>query len=67
MSSGRKPPIDIQTLRETREDGFYYVDKTAYAGRLAGEGKHRFLSCPRRFRQGPTAPRYSAPIGGSPP
>ncbi len=42
-------PIGIQTFREIREGGHYYVDKTAYAGRLADEGKHYFLSRPRRF------------------
>ena len=45
----RKLPIGIQTFREIREDGFYYVDKTAHAKRLADEGKHYFLSRPRRF------------------
>ena len=45
----RKLPIGIQTFREIREDGCYYVDKTAYAKRLAEEGKHYFLSRPRRF------------------
>ena len=45
----RKLPIGIQTFREVREDGCYYVDKTPYAKRLADEGKHYFLSRPRRF------------------
>ena len=45
----RKLPIGIQTFREIREDGSYYVDKTAYVQRLAVEGKHHFLSRPRRF------------------
>ena len=45
----RKLPIGIQTFREIREEGYYYVDKTAYAHRLVGEGKHYFLSRPRRF------------------
>ena len=45
----RKLPIGIQTFREIREEGWYYVDKTAYALRLADEGKHYFLSRPRRF------------------
>ncbi|WP_217127047.1 AAA family ATPase, partial [Hydrogenophilus thiooxidans] len=30
----RKLPIGIQTFREIREEGYYYVDKTAYAWRL---------------------------------
>ncbi len=42
-------PIGIQTFRDIREGGCYYVDKTAYAGRLIAEGKHNFLSRPRRF------------------
>ncbi len=45
----RKLPIGIQTFREIREDGCYYVDKTPHAARLADEGKHYFLSRPRRF------------------
>ena len=46
----RRLPIGIQTFREIREEGYYYVDKTAYARRLAGDaGKHYFLSRPRRF------------------
>ena len=45
----RKLPIGIQTFREIREGGYYYVDKTACARRLATEGKHYFLSRPRRF------------------
>ncbi len=45
----RKLPIGIQTFREIREDGCYYVDKTAYIRRLVGGGKHYFLSRPRRF------------------
>ena len=42
-------PIGIQTFREIRERNCYYVDKTAFAVRLAEEGKHYFLSRPRRF------------------
>ena len=45
----RKLPIGIQTFREIREGGYYYVDKTAYARRLLDEGKYYFLSRPRRF------------------
>ncbi len=44
-----KLPIGIQTFREIREDHCYYVDKTAYIARLVAEGKHYFLSRPRRF------------------
>ena len=45
----RKLPIGIQTFRTIREDGCYYVDKTQYMRRLVDEGKHYFLSRPRRF------------------
>ena len=45
----RKLPIGMQTFRELREQRCYYVDKTAYIGRLVDEGKHYFLSRPRRF------------------
>ena len=45
----RKLPIGIQTFRTIREEGFYYVDKTAHLQRLIEEGKHYFLSRPRRF------------------
>ena len=46
----RKLPIGIQTFRQIREEGFYYVDKTGFARRLADDaGKHYFLSRPRRF------------------
>ena len=47
--SKRKLPIGIQTFREVREEDCYYVDKTAYIRRLLDEGKHYFLSRPRRF------------------
>ena len=49
MQAKRKLPIGIQTFRELREDHCYYVDKTAYIRRLVNEGKHYFLSRPRRF------------------
>ena len=45
----RKLPIGIQTFRDVRDDNCYYVDKTAYIQRLLDEGKHYFLSRPRRF------------------
>ena len=45
----RRLPIGIQTFSEVREDGCYYVDKTPYVGRLLEDGKHFFLSRPRRF------------------
>ena len=45
----RRLPIGIQTFREIRKDDCYYVDKTAFLRRLLDEGKHYFLSRPRRF------------------
>ena len=45
----RRLPIGIQTFREIREENYYYVDKTAYIRDLLDEGKHYFLSRPRRF------------------
>ena len=45
----RRLPIGIQTFREVREDGCYYVDKTRHIAALAAGGKHYFLSRPRRF------------------
>ena len=45
----RRLPIGIQTFREIREDGCYYVDKTALIRQLTEGGKHYFLSRPRRF------------------
>ena len=45
----RRLPIGLQTFRELREQGCYYVDKTAYIERLLDRGKHYFLSRPRRF------------------
>ena len=44
-----KLPIGIQTFAKLREDGCYYVDKTAFALRLIEQGTHYFLSRPRRF------------------
>ena len=45
----RKLPLGLQTFREIREGGYYYVDKTGYIRRLVDGGKHYFLSRPRRF------------------
>lgn len=47
--SRKKLPIGIQTFREIREEGYYYVDKTGIAAQLLDEGKYYFLSRPRRF------------------
>ena len=45
----RRLPTGIQTFREVREADCYYVDKTAHIRQLVEEGKHWFLSRPRRF------------------
>jgi len=45
----KKLPIGIQTFAEIRQENCYYVDKTPFALRLIDEGKHYFLSRPRRF------------------
>ena len=45
----RKLPIGIRTFRTIREEGCYYVDKAPFIRRLVDEGKHHFLSRPRRF------------------
>jgi hypothetical protein len=45
----KKLPIGIQTFREIREEDYYYVDKTPLALQLIAQGKHYFLSRPRRF------------------
>ncbi len=49
MTIRRRLPIGLQTFRELREEGCYYVDKTGFIARLLDEGKHYFLSRPRRF------------------
>lgn len=45
----RQLPIGIQTFREIRNGKYYYVDKTHYLRKLLDDGKHFFLSRPRRF------------------
>ncbi len=45
----RRLPIGVQTFRELREEGCYYVDKTHYIRPLLDGAKHYFLSRPRRF------------------
>ncbi|MCY4657796.1 MAG: AAA family ATPase [Gammaproteobacteria bacterium] len=44
-----KLPIGIQTFQKVREEGRYYVDKTAFVRELLAQGDHFFLSRPRRF------------------
>ena len=44
-----KYPIGIQSFKKLREDGYLYVDKTAWVHRLISNGGYYFLSRPRRF------------------
>lgn len=44
-----KYPIGIQDFEGLRNDGYLYVDKTAFIKELIDEGKYYFLSRPRRF------------------
>lgn len=46
---GRRLPIGIQSFQSLVETGCVYVDKTEYCFRLITQGKHYFLSRPRRF------------------
>ena len=45
----KKLPVGIQNLREIREQGHYYVDKSGLAIDLLNSGKYFFMSRPRRF------------------
>jgi hypothetical protein len=49
QSPRKKLPIGIQSFAKIREGGFYYVDKTPFALRLAQGAGYFFLSRPRRF------------------
>ncbi|MDE6480242.1 MAG: AAA family ATPase [Muribaculaceae bacterium] len=42
-------PIGMQTFSNIIEEGYAYVDKTAYIKPLLRHGKYIFLSRPRRF------------------
>ena len=42
-------PIGIQNFATLREEGYTYVDKTAFIEKLVNSGKYYFLSRPRRF------------------
>ncbi len=42
-------PIGVQSFAKLREDGYTYVDKTAFIEKLIKEGNCYFLSRPRRF------------------
>ena len=45
----KKLPIGIQSIREILEEDHVYVDKTKFALDLIKNGKHYFISRPRRF------------------
>ena len=49
QSAMTKYPIGLQNFQGLREDGYVYVDKTAFVYQLAQSGKYYFLSRPRRF------------------
>ena len=42
-------PVGMATFSELIEDGYLYVDKTAFIKPLLQQGKFKFLSRPRRF------------------
>ena len=42
-------PIGMQTFSQIIEEGYVYVDKTAYIKTLIEQGKFIFMSRPRRF------------------
>ena len=48
-ASRTRLPLGIQTFSEIRQENLYYVDKTHFACQLFRQGKHYFLSRPRRF------------------
>ncbi|MGP1455939.1 MAG: ATP-binding protein [Treponema sp.] len=49
MDVKRKLPIGVQSFKVLRNDGYLYVDKTAYISRLINSNRVYFLSRPRRF------------------
>lgn len=42
-------PVGTSSFQRIREDGYLYVDKTAYIDRLVRGGSYYFLARPRRF------------------
>ncbi len=47
--SALKYPVGMQTFSKIIEEGYAYVDKTAYIATLLSQGQFIFLSRPRRF------------------
>lgn len=44
-----KYPLGVQSFESIRNDGYFYVDKTALVYQIATSGKYYFLSRPRCF------------------
>ncbi len=42
-------PIGIQNFESLRQDGYFYIDKTALMYQMVKTGRYYFLSRPRRF------------------
>ena len=42
-------PIGIQNFEKIRNDGYFYIDKTALMYQMVKTGSYYFLSRPRRF------------------
>ena len=42
-------PIGIQNFESLRQDGYFYIDKTALMYQMVKTGSYYFLSRPRRF------------------
>ena len=49
MIKERKYPIGIQSFADIRQEGYVYIDKTAYVYQMTHAAKYNFLSRPRRF------------------
>jgi hypothetical protein len=49
MEALKNLPIGIQDFESLRNDGYLYVDKTAYVYQLITTNRYYFLSRPRRF------------------
>ena len=52
-------PIGIQNFEKIRNDGYFYIDKTALMYQMVKTGSYYFLSRPRRF--GKSLPSVSSP------
>ncbi len=61
----KKLPLGIQDFRKLIENGFLYVDKTAYLYRLASTPGAYFLSRPRRFGKSLTISTLAELYSGS--